>query len=110
MRWSAAALVTACSFAAPSSIEYSVCTCRFAKESDGLLTGGRAPQWSNLPTDGTPAGDRWGRPALQCSGSEGSGGAPTILALQWVYAEGLTERVSHRTPGPHPCLRQARQD
>src|SRR4051812_50217098 len=45
----AAAAVTSGSFAAPSSIEYSVCTCRWANESDGLLTGGRTPQWSCVP-------------------------------------------------------------
>src|SRR3954451_8944031 len=49
MPCSAAALVTSGSFAAPSSIEYSVCTCRCAKESDGLVTGGRAPRWSCVP-------------------------------------------------------------
>src|SRR5947209_12691166 len=50
MPCSAAALVTSGSLAAPSSIEYSVCTCRCTNESDGaLLTGGRAPQWSCVP-------------------------------------------------------------
>src|SRR6476469_4567176 len=45
----AAAAVTSGSFAAPSSIEYSVCTCRWTNESDGLLTGGGTPQSSCVP-------------------------------------------------------------
>src|SRR5918998_5465577 len=49
MPCSAAAFVTSGSLAAPSSIEYSVWTCRCAKESDELVTGGRAPQWSCVP-------------------------------------------------------------
>src|SRR4051812_22821932 len=91
MPCSAAALVTSGSLAAPSSIEYSVCTCRCAKESEGaLLTGGRAPQWSCVP-------DR--RLIRRATGGEdrrcGIRWAVTpILALGEVYAEGLTRRVS----------------
>src|SRR3954468_23388352 len=68
MPCSAAALVTSGSLAAPSSIEYSVWTCRWANESDVLLTGGGAPQWSvrawpeGTPGVGEKPGDRWGRP------------------------------------------------
>src|SRR5690348_10616472 len=51
MPYSAAALVTSGSLAAPSSIEYSVCTWRWANES-AVLTGGRAPQWSCVPAVG----------------------------------------------------------
>src|SRR3954466_955445 len=107
----AAAAVTSGSLAAPSSIEYSVCTCRCTKESDGVvLTGGGAPQWSRLPATGEAAGDRRGRPAVRTGrryGVEavrvGAGGAP-ILALRTVYSQGLTERVS---PPPGPALTPA---
>src|SRR3954470_23887041 len=96
MPCSAAALVTSGSLAAPSSIEYSVCTCRCAKESDGaLLTGGRAPRWSCVPDrrlirratggeDRRVRGSRWVHDP----------GPVSILALAAVYAEGLTGRVS----------------
>src|SRR3954469_17049244 len=68
----AAAAVTSGSLAAPSSIEYSVCTCRCTKESDGgVLTGGGAPQWSRLPVAGEAAGDRRGRPAVRTGGGTG---------------------------------------
>src|SRR3954465_13720834 len=97
MPCSAAALVTSGSLAAPSSIEYSVCTCRCAKESDpavrgdaALLTGGRAPRWSCVP-------DR--RLIRRATGGEDRRcrvrwAVPPILALREVYAEGLTRRVS----------------
>src|SRR5215203_5198392 len=64
MPCSAAAAVTSGSLAAPSSIEYSVCTCRCANESV-LLTGGGAPQWSCVPRPGCsgrrPVGKTGGR-------------------------------------------------
>src|SRR4051794_23331030 len=80
----AAAAVTSGSFAAPSSIEYSVWTCRCTNESEGvLLTGGAAPQGRACPAGRNSTG----RPA----GKTRSGGS--ILALPKVYAEGLTGRV-----------------
>src|SRR3954447_25867107 len=101
---SAAALVTSGSFAAPSSIEYSVCTCRCAKESDELLTDGRAPRWSCVPdrrcvrraTGGEDRQVLFCRARSTGGGSTcgGSVGGRSILALSEVYAEGLTERVS----------------
>src|SRR3954447_16390111 len=103
MPCSAAALVTSGSFAAPSSIEYSVCTCRCTKESDepGLLTGGRTPQWSCVPDRGRSGG----RPAGKTGGAEIWGirwAVPAILALRTVYAEGLTERVPSQLKDPLP--------
>src|ERR687890_1499280 len=68
---SAAALVTSGSLAAPSSIEYSVCTCRCTNESDdGVLTGLGAPHGSCVP------GRRGsgGRPAGKTGGGVGPGG------------------------------------
>src|SRR5438309_7762460 len=99
MPCSAAALVTSGSFAAPSSIEYSVCTCRCTNESDAgrpvlLLTGGRAPQRSYVPAGGGSGG----RPA----GKTGVRGCRSILAPGPVYAEGLTERVSPDGTLPSP--------
>src|SRR4029450_184900 len=111
MPWAAAAAVTSGSFAAPSSIEYSVCTWRCANESDPadrgvLLTGGGAPQ-------GSWGRDRRGRPAVR-QGRSGwrsgwrFGGAP-ILALVEVYSEGLTGRVfSHADRSVTPCPRVTR--
>src|SRR5438445_13265792 len=108
MPCSAAARVTSGSFAAPSSIEYSVCTCRCTKESFpgleagvALLTGGRAPRWSCVPgrrlvRRATGGEDR----RVRVSAVVVPGGAP-ILALPWVYTEGLTERVPHRPQGSH---------
>src|SRR3954449_6050068 len=93
---SAAALVTSGSFAAPSSIEYSVCTCRCAKESDGLLTGGRAPRWSCVPDRRCVRRATGGEDRRRCALGRGRrggrrggrwGGAP-ILAPCEVYAEG----------------------
>src|SRR5215218_8733029 len=102
--WAAAAAVTSGSLAAPSNIEYSVWTCRCANESDGLLTGGRAPQWSCVPgrhglRRATGGEDRRASPRERCLGV-----AP-ILALEVVYAEGLTGRVFSQadrsvTPAP----------
>src|SRR6476661_7426031 len=109
MPCSAAALVTSGSLAAPSSIEYSVCTCRCTNESDGLLTS-TPRRRSSCPFAGLlgwlvrsqarsrvavllsgracPAdGNSIGRPA----GKTRSGGS--ILALPKVYSEGLTGRV-----------------
>src|SRR3954447_10179128 len=106
MPWAAAAAVTSGSLAAPSSIEYSVWTCRCANESDELFTGGGTPQWSCVPgREGAPAGDRRGRPVCEAPG-EGARGTP-ILALRKVYSEGLTDRVAHTRTGkgprpPHP--------
>src|SRR3712207_7484902 len=62
---SAAALVTSGSFAAPASIEYSVCTWRCTNESDdGVLTGVGAPHGSCVPgrrgSGGRPAGKTGG--------------------------------------------------
>src|SRR4051812_49873590 len=54
MPCAAAAAVTSGSLAAPSSIEYSVWTCRCANES--VLTGGGAPQWSRVPGRRGPRG------------------------------------------------------
>src|SRR4051794_41848355 len=54
MPCAAAATVTSGSLAAPSSIEYSVWTCRCANES--VLTGGGAPQWSCVPGRRGPRG------------------------------------------------------
>src|SRR3954447_1734999 len=97
----AAAAVTSGSLAAPSSIEYSVCTCRCTKESDGVvLTGavllsGRAcpPPAKRRATGGEDRQcGRGGGTGLRRYGVE-AGGAP-ILALRTVYSEGLTERVS----------------
>src|SRR3712207_9106095 len=68
---SAAALVTSGSLAAPSSIEYSVCTCRCTNESDdGVLTFVGAPHGSCVP------GRRGsgGRPAGKTGGAEWEGG------------------------------------
>src|SRR3712207_9391764 len=109
MPWAAAAAVTSGSLAAPSSIEYSVWTCRWAKES--LLTDGRAPRWSCVPgrqglRRATGGGDRRARAPARGSG------LPQILALDGVYAEGLPRRVSSHadpsvtlapaTPAPAP--------
>src|SRR3954454_22108798 len=98
----AAAAVTSGSFAAPSSIEYSVWTCRCTNESEGvLLTGGAAPQGRACPAGRNSTG----RPA----GKTRSGGS--ILALPKVYAEGLTGRVfSHGTEQsqPHPTALRRR--
>src|SRR3954451_14094902 len=84
----AAAAVTSGSFAAPSSIEYSVCTCRWTNESDGLLTGGGTPQWSCVPG---------GRELHRATGGEDT--------FRWVdprIAEGLlrgSDRTCLVTPG-----------
>src|SRR3954465_12504959 len=115
MPCAAAAAVTSGSLAAPSSIEYSVWTCRCANES--VLTGGGAPQWSCVPGRRGPRG----RDDGQATGGEdrqgcglgvrggvggllwvggllgpwaGSGPVPPILAPLEVYSEGLTGRVS----------------
>src|SRR5688500_16225725 len=105
MPCAAAAAVTSGSFAAPSSIEYSVWTCRCTNESDSadreltvLLTGGAAPQGRACPAGRNSSG----RPA----GKTRSGGS--ILALPEVYSEGLTGRVfSHadRSVTSAPCAR-----
>src|SRR3954466_4042551 len=120
MPCAAAATVTSGSLAAPSSIEYSVWTCRCANES--VLTGGGAPQWSCVPGRRGPRGRDDGQATggedrqccvlgmLRCVGvllcpSAGSGPMPPILAPLEVYSEGLTGRVSsHRTDprGPRP--------
>src|SRR5919205_2409492 len=101
MPCSAAAFVTSGSFAAPSSIEYSVCTCRWTKESE-LLTGGRAPQ-GVVPAPRRHSG---GRPA----GKTGVRGCLSILAPGTVYAEGLTERVSAPGgPAEDPALPALRE-
>src|SRR5215213_7029717 len=114
MPWAAAAAVTSGSFAAPSSIEYSVWTCRCAKESeDGvLLTGGLCSSVvvPARPAE-APAGDRWGRPAVRETSPEVASGVAPILALLGVYAEGLTGRVPHRRTvepprPPHPSHTQ----
>src|SRR5215218_2529892 len=103
MPWAAAAAVTSPSLAAPSSIEYSVCTCRCTKFSADdvalLLTG-------TVLLRVVPArrGDAGGRPVGKTGGARAgvdgpSGlhpGAVSILALPKVYSEGLTERVTHR--------------
>src|SRR3982751_666132 len=119
MPWAAAAAVTSGSLAAPSSIEYSVWTCRCAIESV-LLTGGGAPQWSCVPGRRGPRGRDDGQATggedrqccvlgvLRCVGvllcpSAGSGPVPPILAPLEAYSEGLTGRVSsHRTDPSHP--------
>src|SRR4051794_41823578 len=106
MPWAAAALVTSGSFAAPSSIEYSVCTCRCTNESDvdGVVTGGRAPQGSCVPGRRDPAGDRRGRPA----GLFGRGGAlgsppreglPPGAGRNWLAPGGPH---GHTPPPPRP--------
>src|SRR3954454_11819508 len=108
MPWAAAAAVTSGSLAAPSSIEYSVWTCRCANEDSadrglaGLLTGTCG---SSVVVRARPAGTPDGRPA-----GETRAGA-SILALTEVYSEGLTGRVfsqaDHgRTPSPHPSQAQ----
>src|SRR5215217_1797643 len=103
MPWAAAAAVTSPSLAAPSSIEYSVCTCRCTKDSAVdvplLLTG-------TVLLRVVPArrGDAGGRPVGKTGDARaGVGGEPglhpgalSILALPEVYSEGLTERVSPR--------------
>src|SRR3712207_9195499 len=76
---SAAALVTSGSLAAPSSIEYSVCTCRCTNESDdGVLTFVGAPHGSCVPgrrgSGGRPAGET--RRSRGPAG--GAGGAPCL--------------------------------
>src|SRR5215212_10774485 len=117
MPWAAAAAVTSGSLAAPSSIEYSVWTCRCAKESeDGvLLTGGLCSSVvvPARPAE-APAGDRWGRPAVRETSPEVASGVAPILALLGVYAEGLTGRVSSqadrsltRVPAASPLPRPA---
>src|SRR3712207_9563422 len=73
---SAAALVTSGSLAAPSSIEYSVCTCRCTNESDdGVLTGLGAPHGSCVPgrrgSGGRPAGGTRGGTGGGWGGEEG---------------------------------------
>src|SRR5215218_1379144 len=114
MPWAAAAAVTSPSLAAPSSIEYSVCTCRCTKFSADdvplLLTG-------TVLLRVVPArrGDAGGRPVGKTGGARAgvdgpSGlhpGAVSILALPRVYSEGPTERVSPRrdrslTPAARP--------
>src|SRR5215218_695589 len=93
----AAAAVTSGSLAAPSSIEYSVCTCRWTNESDGLLTGGRAPQWSCVPGGGK---------LQQATGGED--------AVRWVdprIAEGVlrgSDRTCLLTCGPIRHIRPVR--
>src|SRR6201747_1113212 len=93
---SAAALVTSPSLAAPSSIEYSVCTCRCTKFSAaddrgaGLLTVRGAPHGScsRLPTRGGQGrrvvlGDRRGRPFEGVAGSpDGRGPVPRSSHLR----------------------------
>src|SRR3954470_12506656 len=102
MPCSAAALVTSGSFAAPSSIEYSVCTCRCTNESDdGVLTGVGAPHGSCVPgrrgpRRATGGEDRWGgaRPTGPVPGwSRRRRVGTSILAPAEVYAGALTERV-----------------
>src|SRR6476661_7063895 len=100
MPWAAAAFVTSGSFAAPSSIEYSVCTCRCAKESEdeGLLTGVRCSSVVvRARPAGGPSGDRRGRPACVRLVLVADGARQVqclILALVEVYSAGLTGRVS----------------
>src|SRR5687767_12393041 len=109
MPCAAAAAVTSGSFAAPSSIEYSVCTCRCTNDSllAGLLT------WAVLLRV-VPArrGDAGRRPVGKTGGARAgldgpadAGGPPagavSILALPEVYSEGLTERVSSSEPPHH---------
>src|SRR3954467_1093536 len=96
----AAAAVTSGSLAAPSSIEYSVCTCRCTNESDGLLTGCGTPQWSCVPG---------GRELHRATGGEDT--------VRWVdprIADGVlrgsdrTCRLTVRTPCPPPLARSRR--
>src|SRR3712207_5354239 len=120
----AAALVTSPSLAAPSSIEYSVCTCRCTKFSDeaGLLTVRGAPHGScgRLPPAGGQGrrvvlGDRRGRPfrverALRvvlpehgahhgrCRPGVGAVPGVSILAPPEVYPKALTVRVPRSGP------------
>src|SRR4051794_41817829 len=98
MPCAAAALVTSGSLAAPSSIEYSVCTCRCTNESDGdgVLTGGPAPQRACVPGRRDPAGDRRGRTGGVWGG--GGGGGPRLPPGAGV-PPGVTERGS---PPPPP--------
>src|SRR3954466_7156207 len=127
MPWGAAAAVPSGSLAAPSSIEYSVWTCRCANES--VLTGGGAPQWSYVPGRRGPRGPDDGRATggedrqccvlgvRRCVGvllcpSAGSEPVPPILAPLEVYSEGLTGRVSchgqiHEGPPPPRTLATA---
>src|SRR4051794_41754316 len=80
MPCAAAATVTSGSLAAPSSIEYSVWTCRCANES--VLTGGGAPQWSCVPGRRGPRGRDDGQatggggPERSCLGAGGGGRGP----------------------------------
>src|SRR3954469_4903020 len=97
MPCAAAAFVTSGSLAAPSSMEYSVCTCRWTKESDppdgaALLT---VLLCSSQVVRARPGGTRraTGGEDRQCSGAYRRAGT-SILALPRVYSEGLTERVS----------------
>src|SRR3954471_17041211 len=93
----AAAAVTSGSLAAPSSIEYSVCTCRCTNESDGVLTG----TWCSSVVvrarrKGTPTGDRRG---------------DTVRGVDPRIAEGLlrgSDRTCLLTPGPLRHMRPAR--
>src|SRR3954454_17732440 len=126
----AAALVTSPSLAAPSSIEYSVCTCRCTKFSEaGVLTVRGAPHGSCsrlFPHRDRGGGSIWvtggegrfvvlvsrywrglvlgSRIRVSYSWAATRVGAP-ILALPQSYSEGPTERVSpiRTTPGRTPC-------
>src|SRR4051812_4690387 len=118
MPCAAAAAVTSGSLAAPSSIEYSVWTCRWANESV-LLTGTCG---SSVVVRAEPSGpwnqDDGRRPAGETGGAgracaRSGGAAVSILARGEVYAEGLTERVFSQRTGkgprpPHPS--QARDE
>src|SRR3954447_5476253 len=114
MPWAAAAAVTSPSLAAPSSIEYSVCTCRCTKDSADdvplLLTGTvllRVVPARRGDAGGRPVGKTGGARAGTDSPPGTAPGAVSILALPRVYSEGLTERVSpgadrRRIPCPPP--------
>src|SRR3954454_10423549 len=103
---SAAAFVTSGSLAAPSSIEYSVCTCRWTNES-ALVTGGRAPRWSCVPDRRCVRRATGGEDRRCCALGRDRWGGGSILALPEVYAEGLTERVGSRS-GQDPAHRDVR--
>src|SRR4051794_22305012 len=108
MPCSAAALVTSGSFAAPSSIEYSVWTCRCTNESvDGVLLTVAA--CSSQVVRARPSGIRRGRPAGKTGGAVvrgvRAGGCPDPRTTE-VYSGGPTERclatggpIRHGRPG-----------
>src|SRR4051812_49970683 len=103
MPWAAAAAVTSPSLAAPSSIEYSVCTCRCTKDSADdvplLLTGAvllRVVPARRGDAGGRPVGKTGGARAGVDGPSTGQGGqrpgAGAVLALPRGFPEGLAGR------------------